>query len=261
MLTVISILTSLSVGIFYPLSFLIHAKDPLKQGFHRFHLGMPLVIGAAPSLILIAGEGITFLTKGLLILWLATLALLLIIFWKRDCPPTGLIAVSSLIGFLAFASTQKELFNDFSGTGEMILTNSLAGLILSATLHSMTLGHHYLNVRGLPMKHLSRANNVLWMLLGLRLLWDLYFLFFGKVLYGGDQIPIVQFSLKLDGFLLWIGIFFGTLLPFIALFFIREILKFKNTQSATGILYVVLCSVLMGDLAYKYYLLTFGVAL
>ena len=125
----------------------------------------------------------------------------------------------------------------------------------------MTLGHHYLNVRGLPIKYLSRANSVFWVLLGLRLLWDFYNLIFGKTVYRGDVMPLIQFSMKLDGFLLWIGIFFGSLLPFVALFFVREILKFKNTQSATGLLYVVLCSVLMGDLAYRYYLVKFGVAL
>lgn len=260
MLTIISLITSLSIGIFYPLCFLIHARSPLKQGFHRFHLGMPLVVGGVASLFLLFGE-ITLFTKGLLILWGTTLACFTLFYWKKESPRALPIALASLLGLFAFASTQFELLNDLSLTKNMILINILAGLILCASLHSMTLGHHYLNVRGLPMTHLSHANNVLWILLGLRLLWDLTFLFYGKMAYGGDEISIAQFSLKLDGFLLWIGIFFGTLFPFVTLFFVKAILKFRNTQSATGILYVVLCSVLMGDLAYKYYWVKFGISL
>ena len=258
MLKIISTLTGLSLGVFYPLSFLIHAKSPLKQGFHRFHLGMPLVLGGMTSAFLLAGD-ISSFTKGVLILWLLTLAFVTLFYWKKESPPALVAAIPSLSGLFAFTSIQLEFFNDFPL--EKSVVNILAGLILCATLHAMTLGHHYLNVKGLPLKHLKDADNVLWVLLGLRLLWDIYNLIFGKTVYGGDIMPLIQFSMKLDGFLLWIGIFFGTLLPFMALFFVREILKFKNTQSATGLLYVVLCSVLMGDLAYKYYLVKFGVAL
>jgi len=258
MLTIISVITGLSLGVFYPLCFLIHSKSPIQRGFHRFHLGMPLGIGGAASLYLLVAD-ISLLTKSLLMIWFFTLLFLTFFYWKKDCPSANLTTIPVLFGLFAFVSTQLELLNDFPLWGSLI--NILAGLILCASLHSMTLGHHYLNVRGLPMKHLTYATNVLWALLGLRILWDLCFLFFGKMVYGGDPITLIQFSLKADGFLLWIGIFFGTLLPFIALFFVKEILKFRNTQSATGLLYVILCSLLMGDLAYKYYWVKFGVSL
>jgi len=224
---------------------------------------MPLVVGGVPFVYLLMGP-ISSLTKTLLMVWFFSLALLTLFYWKKEYPQVHAIIVLSLFGLFAFIMTLFEFF--FMGDAYIsllscFLVNILAGSILCASLHSMTLGHHYLNVRGLPIDHLKRATNVLWALLGFRILWDLYFLFFGKVLYRGDKIPIVHFLTSLDGFLLWIGIFFGIFLPFVALFFVKEILKFKNTQSATGILYIVLCSVLMGDLAYKYYLVKYGVAL
>lgn len=260
MLTIISLITSLSIGTFYPLSFLIHARTPLGGSFHRFHLGMPLVVGGIASLFLLLGE-ITLFTKGLLILWGSLLACLTLFYWKKGSPRRLAITLPALLGLLAFTGTQRELLDDFPLGGSVTFISILAGLILCASLHSMTLGHHYLNVRGLPLEHLKRATLVLWTLLGGRLLWDLYFLFYGKMFYGGDEMTLIHFAMRLDGFLLWIGLFFGTLLPFITLFLVKEILKFRNTQSATGILYVVLCSVLMGDLTYKYYLIKFGVAL
>ena len=57
------------------------------------------------------------------------------------------------------------------------------------------------------------------------------------------------------------GIFFGALFPLFSLYFVLGTLKLKNTQAATGILYVTLCSVLLGDLTYKYYLIKFGIPL
>jgi len=260
MLTTITLITSLSIGIFYPLCFLIHSHSPLKQGFHRFHLGMPLVIGGVVLVYLLTSQ-MTLFTKSLLMIWFFLSALFACHYWKKEFPQSLVVAIPALFGFFAFASTHCELLPHLALNKSAVLINILAGLILCATLHSMTLGHWYLNVRGLPIGHLRRANTVLWILLGLRLIWDLYFLFYGKILYGGDSLTLAQFSMKLDGFLLWIGIFFGTLFPFVVLFFVKEVLKVKNTQSATGIFYVILCSVLMGDLAYKYYLVRFGLTL
>ena len=261
MLNTISILTALSLAIFYPFCFLIHARSPIKGGFHRFHLGLPLVVGGVVFISLLI-DSISPLTKRLLTMWFFSFAFVTFFYWKKESLHTGAIVPVPLLGLFAFARTQSELLHyPLEGHFSLAMIGILAGLILYASLHAMMLGHHYLNAKGLPMKHLRWANAVLWSLLGLRILWDIYFLFYGKILYEGDQIALVHFLMRLEGFLLWIGIFFGTLLPFIALFFVREILKLKNTQAATGLLYVVLCSVLMGDLAYKYYLVKFGVAL
>ena len=125
----------------------------------------------------------------------------------------------------------------------------------------MNLGHWYLNVHGLPIAHLNRAVSVLGGCLFIRALADVYFIFAQKLLYDGELISIFQFMLQFDGFFLWIALFFGTLFPLISLYFAKGALDVKNTQATTGILYAILCSVLIGDLTYKYYLIKFGVAL
>ena len=61
--------------------------------------------------------------------------------------------------------------------------------------------------------------------------------------------------------MLGVGLFFGVVFPLILTYMVYETVKVKSTQSATGILYVVVTSVLMGELAYKYYLLEYGLVL
>ncbi len=75
------------------------------------------------------------------------------------------------------------------------------------------------------------------------------------------MISLLTFITKLDGFFVCVAIFFGSLFPFIGLFFVKGTIDLKNAQATTGILYVILCSVLLGDIAYKYYWIKFGIFL
>ena len=80
-------------------------------------------------------------------------------------------------------------------------------------------------------------------------------------MYGGEQTRCLDFMNSMDGFMLWMALFFGVLFPLAGLYFAFGTLKLKNTQATTGILYVLLSAVLLGDLAYKYYLIKFGIAM
>ena len=64
--------------------------------------------------------------------------------------------------------------------------------------------------------------------------------------------------LQFEGFLLAVAFFMGNLVPIILNYFIWQTLKLQATQSATGLLYVSVVSILFGDLLFKYYLLQFG---
>ena len=61
----------------------------------------------------------------------------------------------------------------------------------------------------------------------------------------------------MEGIFLLVAFFFGTLFPLVSIYFVWGTLKVKSTQSATGILYVLLSAILIGDIAYKYYLLNY----
>jgi len=255
MIAPISLLTALAFAAIYPLCFWISYDKPLKNNFHKFHIGLPNVIGGV-VLVFIWFMDFPLSLKILVTLWKAIFISVSSYSWKKESPSPKLLLLPCLLGIYAFVSLQAHIIAPGWTTASIGI---LSAMIFCCAFYAMNLGHWYLNVHGLPMFHLTRSIYVFWILLGIRALWNAYYILFQTVMSREDIISIFQFIIRMDGFLLIIGIFFGTLFPLITLYFVKEVLKLKNTQSATGILYVILCAILIGDIAYKYYLIKFGI--
>ena len=257
MLTTISLITALAFAAIYPLCFWISYGNPLRDKFHKFHLGLPNTVGGI-ALVFIWIMDIPLSLKVMVTVWKILFFSTSRYFWKKEYPDPRIVTLPCVLGIYAFIRVQAYFIGPEWTTA---FIGVLSGLIFCAALFAMNLGHWYLNVHGLPMVHLMRATYTFWFLLGIRALWDTYFLLTGSILYDGDIVSLTGFISRMDGFLLVIGLFFGTFVPIVCLYFVKEVLRLKNTQSATGILYVILCSILIGDIAYKYYLIKFGICL
>jgi hypothetical protein len=257
MLTSISLLTAAIVAALYPLCFWISAADPLKGGFHRFHLGMPLVVGGTVGIYVIV-RSFPAPIPALMLLWIICFCAVTFLSWKKEFPDHRLVTGIVFLGVLSYFALQEHLIGLSAADAFAAI---LGGAVFCAALFAMNLGHWYLNVHGLAVRHLVKATKALGALLIIRIGWDAFLLLNQTVIYRGSPMAMHEFSLTLDGFLLWVGIFFGSLFPLFSLYFVLGTLKLKNTQAATGILYVTLCSVLLGDLTYKYYLIKFGIPL
>lgn len=258
MIAPLTILTSLIFSIIYPLCFWISHKDPLKNNFHKFHIGLPNVVGGVTVVFLLFMD-LPLETKLAVLLWKGVFITVSRISWKKPYPDPLWMSIPSIVGIYAFYQVMTDL------TTAVTLASLIAwisgGLVFCSALFAMNLGHWYLNVHGLPMAHLTRAINVLGFSLAARLLWDTWFLVAGKIFYGGEEIFLFKFLTKLDGFFLLIAFAFGLPFPLVSLYFTHGTLKLKNTQATTGILYVILCAVLIGDMTYKYYMIKFGIYL
>ena len=257
MLVEIPLLSFLLFGACYPLFFWLSAKDPLKNNFHRFHLGCPVFIAGlaiAGLWLMPVGQGL----KNAALLWLMAALTVTWIFWNKETVRPLATTLISLWGLKLFAAVyglyaRPEVIP--------IAVSILSGLVVAAAFYAMNLGHFYLNVHGLNIKHLKIAVLALAILLALRLLWNIYYLAAGQIMHGGELTSLWAFINSIDGFLLWVAIFFGTVFPLGGLYFAFGTLKLKNTQATTGILYALLSAILLGDLAYKYYLLKFSIPL
>lgn len=267
MLTKIPLLTALIFASIYPLCFWISARDPLKNDFHKFHLGLPNFVGGVAVVGLLLMD-VPLSLKIAAVLWKALFIFLSYRCWKKGPVNPLLITIPCVIGLGVFCLVLNQLVilsfsSQFiaSSIAAIIASSILGGLILCSSFYAMNLGHWYLNVHGLPMSHLKRAVYVFWSFLILRALWDIWALLTIRILSRGEMISLGQFMGQMDGFLLLIAFFFGTLFPIISLWFVKGTLDVKSTQSATGILYVVVSSVLIGDITYKYYLIRYGLGL
>ena len=74
----------------------------------------------------------------------------------------------------------------------------------------------------------------------------------------GMSYNLWSFMFQFDGFLLGIAFFIGNLFPLALNVLIWKTIKLQATQSATGLLYVSVVSILFSDLIFKYYLLEYG---
>ncbi len=259
MLSKISLLTAIGFVIAYPLCFWISAADPLTKNFHRFHIGLPAFVGGVMAVIVFFSQA-SALMKAVLLSWALILLAVTYINWKKEKVDPVMISVPCLWGSIGFMMIHPEILGFEIGVLAGIIS-ILAGIILSAALYAMNLGHWYLNVHGLPIKHLRWAVNVFGAFLAVRLLFDAVALVSFQAVYDWEVMPLWKFTLTPDGFLLWLAIFFGVVFPLCSLYFVYGVLRLKNTQSTTGILYVVLSGVLIGDLTYKYYLVKYGIVL
>ncbi len=257
MISTISLLTAFIFASFYPLCFLMISDKQIDKGFERFNFGLTFFVAGTVAIILQVFPVAPSL-KMMALLWAFVVSVSCAIVWKQSNVHSLWIIGPSLIGILTSYQIQS-LYVDKSFSALMALI--LGGLTLCSAIYAMNLGHTYLNVPGLSIRYLMRTVNVAWGYFMLRLIWDVLGLLTQKLTHTGDVITAAQFSMRVDGFLLWVPIFFGTILPCVLMYFVRGTLKVKSTQSATGILYCVVIAVLMGDLAYKYYLLKFGIML
>jgi hypothetical protein len=268
-LITIPLLTAVIFAAVYPLCFWISFRDPIKNDFHKFHLTLPNCVGGVAVLGLLFSD-VPFSIKVAALIWKAIFLSLSNYFWKKGSVNPLLMTIPCVLGITVFSMLQNHLITlplsrhqlmPFFKVQQINNIGILAGFILCASIFSMNLGHWYLNVHGLPVSHLLRAVYVFGFLLIVRMIWDAYCLMTLNVIWNGEPVPILFFMQHIEGFFLWIAIFFGTLFPLISLYFVRGTLLVKSTQSATGILYVILSAVLLGDIAYKYYLMSYGLAL
>ncbi|MEE9167990.1 MAG: hypothetical protein V3U24_11100 [Candidatus Neomarinimicrobiota bacterium] len=257
MLGIISTLTFFLFGSLFPVFLWVTATGKMDPGFHRFILGLASLVGGM-GVVFFGLMDAGFVVKMSAAVWLVSLLSVAWFYWNRERIQAWVVTIPSLIGVVLVMETITALTgSDFLFKGVSIL----GGLILSGSVFSMLLGHWYLNVVDLPIRLLKRSVFLLLTLLTARLLWDISHLLIGTVDAGGVLLTILEFIETFNGFFLGIALLFGTALPIVLCLLTLRVVKIHSTQSATGLLYVVVISILMGDLIYKYYALQFGIFL
>lgn len=174
---------------------------------------------------------------------------------------TGLFSLgfAAFVGWLLSPETLPAVASAF-GPGFFRLNALLSSLLLGITLGAMCLGHWYLVEPKLPIEELGRLG---W---GFATLSLARFLFSTAILVawlwgrGETEIYRVLFTGS-PGLFVVMRWAWGLLGPLLLAYFVWGTVRIRSTQSATGILYVAVVCVLVGETLSHYLALFHGLPL
>ncbi|KAA3609003.1 MAG: hypothetical protein DWQ01_10495 [Planctomycetota bacterium] len=131
------------------------------------------------------------------------------------------------------------------GLGSLQLAGDLAGsAVAGGVCFAMVFGHGYLTVPNLPFSHLVRINTFTAVVLALRLLLSATALALAwSRLTGGYRPELTTF----DWLDLMVRFGVGLFLPLLFAWMVHSSLRYRNNQSATGILYASTVLVWIGE--------------
>ena len=189
----------------------------------------------------------------LLVTLTATLALFLVIIYigalyrRGGGRARGVLVVATAAALTATAADGWQT-GQGTGAGWIFSADALAAAaLLGSVIVAMILGHWYLVRWRLPAGHLVRFSVIMAVAIGLRALLCLL-----GLLVVGARSPFGLAAYLADvtvrrGFFFWSRVFFGLVAPAVFAYMVHETARIRSTQSATGILYVTVISVVIGE--------------
>jgi hypothetical protein len=190
--------------------------------------------------------------------WAATLAMALVIAYIAALYVPGNRQAKPILGLATAAAIVATAADGWGaarggGQGWIFAANAVAAAaLLGSVIVAMILGHWYL-VRGrLPVAHLVRFSLILAGAIGLRALLCLI----GLLIVGARSSSGIRgylAALAVDrGFFFWQRIVFGMVGPAVFAYMVHETARIRSTQSATGILYIAVIFVVIGEFLARY---------
>jgi hypothetical protein len=234
--------------------------------FFRFNAGLAAALIAA-ALAFRPGEGVAagqVANRGsltALAIALACLTLYWIIagrVWAWLRPP--LAAIASFAGGVAVVLHAVAASRPVSGPALTALSAFSSAALLGGTCTSMVLGHWYLVLPSLEVSHLQRLVGYHLVTLSCRIVVVAIVLVVAREVPLATGQSLVRYVSSLGGIFFWQRVLFGLAAPAVLGYLTWETAKIRSTQSATGILYVDLFTVVVGEMLANYVLLSTGLA-
>jgi hypothetical protein len=216
-------------------------RDEITAGY--FRIQMLITLGLSVLAALTSGQAPHGTT---VLLWtgaaLAGLSFLGSVMWTLQRRGAGmllariiaLVSTASLVGVevaAVRASSESSAGMLFHGIADALTSAGIIGSVTAA----MLLGHWYLTATGMSLSPLIQFNRLFTGAVILRSLFAVGSMLAGEVTAGSGMLLILRWA--------------GLLGPFILALLTVQILKYRNTQSATGVLYAATILVYMGETA------------
>jgi hypothetical protein len=136
----------------------------------------------------------------------------------------------------------------------------LSMLFLGFSMNAMLLGHWYLVQPKLSIDELKRVSLILLALIGLRFLFGTYGLY--EQIQGKNEAEMLKYLIGgSPGIFVLMRWVWGLVGPAALAYPIWETVKMRSTQSATGLLYIVVLFIVTGEILSLYLASFFGIAM
>lgn len=251
-------LTHLAIGIIFTLA-VVSREAGVK--FFRFNAGLAAILAAVAFAFRPTGESSTLATAGLVSLVVAEAAVVL--YWATvgrmlaSIRP-AIVAVAAGAGALTLVLQALDVTAGWSTTVSAMTVASFltSAALLGGTCTAMILGHWYLVIPSMKVSYLQSMVKLHIVSLVLRIAVVAAAIFVAVVTWQPGLGPSFRhYAQSLDGIFFWMRMLFGLAGPAILAWLTWETAKIQSTQSATGILYVDLFTVVVGELLAKAVLL------
>jgi hypothetical protein len=232
----------------------ITPPEKVSSGFYRNHSYVTLGLTALASLVLFQ----MFTPLGWLAVAAAVFSYVCAVCWLYEAKLAGIAMLwfvfwsSYLAAFMALSIQQETILVGSPPVEETVVSLRIlstlnvfalltSGLVLGVTTAAMLLGHWYLNSPGMELAPLRRLVAVAAAAVGVQMV--LSGIGLAAVLSSSEPISTSWWMFVI---LRWS---FGLIGVLALLWMAWQTLKIPNTQSATGILYVAVIGVFVGELA------------
>jgi protein NrfD len=256
-------LAHLGVGIAFTL-LLVSKEAGVK--FFRFNAGMAAALVAAalafrPGADAAGGSVITPASLTALGVTLGALTVYWIIAGRVLAKLRPVLAAIASIAGAAAVVLHALALPSIGGTPLAVLSALTSAGLLGGACTAMVLGHWYLVIPSMEVRHLQRAVgfHIITLVLRIAVVAAVLALTFNQVLPAGSTVA--RYVASIDGIFFWQRVLFGLAGPALLSYLTWETAKIRSTQSATGILYVDFFTVVVGEVLASYILLSAGVAI
>lgn len=251
-------LTHFGIGIIFTLA-LVSREAGVK--FFRFNAGLAAILiavafafraGGAETTIWRLGLGSLLVTEAAVVLYWATVGRAL-----ASIRPI-IVGVACGAGIVALILQAVDVTSGWSATTTALTIASFltSATLLGTTCTAMILGHWYLVIPSMKVSYLQSMVKLHIVALVLRVAVVAAAIFVAVVTWQPGLGPSFRhYAESLDGIFFWMRMLFGLAGPAVLGWLTWETAKIQSTQSATGILYVDLFTVVVGELLAKAVLL------
>jgi protein NrfD len=251
-------LTHLAIGIIFTLA-LVSREAGVK--FFRFNAGLAAILIAVAFAFRTGGDdstvgrmalGSLIVAEAAVVLYWATVGRTLASIRPR------IVAVACAAGALAVVLQAIDVTAGWSPTVTALTVASFltSAALLGGTCTAMILGHWYLVIPSMKVSYLQSMVKLHIISLVLRVAVVAAAIFVAVVTWQPGLGPSFRhYAQSLDGIFFWMRVLFGLAGPAVLAYLTWETAKIQSTQSATGILYVDLFTVVVGELLAKAVLL------